>query len=60
MGNVNSITTFDEIFEWCIDRQANGTYTLQNQLYDIALDKMTVSSIWCEGSYVYVVLQISP
>jgi hypothetical protein len=47
---------FDQILQWCINRLANGTYTLQNQLYnsnyasytyhDIASDKATVSSIW--------------
>jgi len=47
---------FDEILQWCINQLSNGTYTLQNQLYnsnyatytplDITSDKATVSSIW--------------
>ena len=74
-----------KLFQWDIKRLANGTYILQNQLYnnnyatytplDVRSDKATVSSIWDftltpmqwridpsdrEGSYVYVVLRISP
>ena len=54
--NMKLTAKLTKLFQWYIERLANGTYTLQNQLYfenyashtllDDTSDKATVSSTW--------------